>query len=153
MKKTLIRSGIGFLIGIVIGYIVCLLTGLDRPDVFLPVPDRLLAVTNSVPAALILQGIFSGLYGAVCFAGVSFYEIERWPLALATGAHCALIVIVFIPIAHLLGWETGTADTLIMAGCQLAGFIIIWLIMHAIYKKQVRELNEMQEHYKQSKKS
>ena len=99
-----------------------------------------------------MQGLFSGLYGAVCFAGISFYEIESWPLALATAAHCMLIVLLFIPIAHLLGWETGIADTLIMAACQLAGFFMIWLIMHGIYKKQVRELNEIQEHFQQNKK-
>ena len=58
----------------------------------------------------------------------------------------------FIPIAHISGWETGVADTLIMAGCQLVGFFIIWLIMNAIYKKQVRELNEMQEHFQQNRK-
>ena len=42
LKKTLIRSGIGFLIGVVIGYTISFLTGLDRPEVFLPIPDQLL---------------------------------------------------------------------------------------------------------------
>ena len=94
--------------------------------------------------AMLLQSLFSGLYGAVCFAGMSFYEIERMPLAAATALHCALIVLLFIPIALLLGWVSDIGTLLIISGMQLVGFIIIWLIMYFGYKKQIRELNEMQ---------
>ena len=36
---------------------------------------------------------------------------------------------------------------LIISGMQLVGFFIIWLILYFGYKKQIRELNEMQEHF------
>lgn len=152
LAKTLKRVGIGFLLGIVIGYALSILTGLDNPDVFISVPPRLLSLTGSVPLSQILQGLFSGIYGAVCFGTMTFYEIERWSLALATGAHCAVIVLLYIPVGFFLGWLDGWLDMLIVAGCQLVGFFIIWLIMNAIYKKQVRELNEMQEQFSQRKK-
>ena len=151
LAKTLKRVGIGFLLGIVIGYALSILTGLDNPDVFISVPPRLLSLTGSVPLSQILQGLFSGIYGAVCFGTMTFYEIERWPLALATGAHCAVIVLLYIPVGFFLGWLDGWLDMLIVAGCQLVGFFIIWLIMNAIYKKQVRELNEMQEQRRNKK--
>ena len=32
---------------------------------------------------------------------MSFYEIERMPLAAATALHCAVIILVFIPVALL----------------------------------------------------
>ncbi len=152
LAKTLKRAGIGFLLGIVIGYALSILTGLDNPDVFISVPPRLLALTGSVPVSQVLQGVFSGLYGAVCFGTMTFYEIERWPLALATGAHCAVIVLLYIPVGFFLGWLDGWLDMLIVAGCQLVGFFIIWLIMNAIYKKQVKELNEMQKNFSERQK-
>ena len=144
LKKTLIRSGIGFLLGVLIGYLISFLTGLDNPGIFISVPPRLLSLTGSVAASQILQGVFSGLYGAICFGTMSFYHIERWPLALATGAHCAVIVLLYIPVGLFLGWLNSFTEIMIVAGCQIIGFFIIWLIMNAIYKKQVKELNEMQ---------
>lgn len=153
LTKTLKRAGIGFLLGIVIGYAISILTGLDNPAVFISVPPRLLALTGSVPVSQILQGLFSGIYGAVCFAGMSVYEAERLPLAAATGIHCAMIVFPYIPVGLFLGWVNSLTEILIVAGCQLVGFFIIWLIMNAIYKKQVKELNQMQEHFQNTNKT
>ena len=93
---------------------------------------------------MLLQSAFSGLYGAVCFAGMSFYEAERLPLAAATASLCALIVLAFIPISYLLGWVGGIVETLIIAAAQAAAFFVIWLILYSVYKKQVRELNDLQ---------
>lgn len=148
LKKTLLRAGLGFLIGMFAGNLIAVLTGGISPDSFIPITPQISGITQgNVGVALALQTLFSGLYGAVCFAGISIYEIERLPLVPATAIHCLLILLTFIPVAHLLGWETGVADTLIMAGCQFIGFIIIWLIMNAIYKKQVKELNDMQKQF------
>ena len=144
LKKTLLRAGIGFLIGIAVGYAISTLTALDNPAILISVPPRLLSLTGSVPASQILQGLFSGVYGALCFAGMSFYDIERWPLALATGAHAAVIVLLYIPVGLFLRWLNSWIEILIVAGCQLIGFFIIWLILYFHYKKQVKELNEMQ---------
>ena len=65
------------------------------------------------------------------------------PLAAATALHCAIIVIFYIPIALLLGWLSGIAEILVVAGIQIVVFFIIWLIMYFAYRKQVRELNEL----------
>ncbi len=148
LRKTLVRAGLGFLIGMFVGNLIAVLTGGISPDSFIPLTPQISGIAQgNMGVALALQTFFSGLYGAVCFAGISFYELERLPLALATAVHGLSIVLLFIPIAHLLGWETGVWDTLIMACCQLVGFIIIWLIMNAIYKKQVKELNDMQKDF------
>ena len=144
LKKTLLRAGLGFLIGMFVGNLIAILTGGISPDSFIPLTPQIIGFAQgNMGVAITLQTLFSGLYGAVCFAGVSFYDIERLPLAPATAIHCLLILLTFIPVAHILGWETGVVDTLIMAGCQLVGFFIIWLIMNAIYRKQVKELNEL----------
>ncbi|MEE0957356.1 MAG: DUF3021 domain-containing protein [Ruminococcus sp.] len=146
LKKTLKSALIGFLLGIVIGNVIAILTGNSDTGGVTFASQKLLDIAggNGV-VAMLLQSFFSGLYGAACFAGMSFYEVERLPLAVATALHCALIVLLFIPIALLLGW-VGNIETLLMiSGIQLVCFFIIWLIMYAIFKKQVKELNELQE--------
>ena len=146
LKKTLKAAGIGFLLGIVIGNLIAFLTGNSDTGGITFAPQKLLDMSGgNAVIAMLLQSLFSGLYGAVCFAGMSFYEIERMPLAVATALHCALIVLLFIPIALLLGWVSQIETQLIISGIQLVCFFIIWLIMYAGFKKQVKELNELQE--------
>ena len=148
LKKTLKAAGIGFLIGMIVGNVIAFLTGNSGTGgVTFASPQLLDMAGGSGTVAMLLQSLFSGLYGAVCFAGMSFYEIERMPLALATALHCALIVLLFIPIALLLGWVSDIGTLLMISGMQLVGFFIIWLILYFGYKKQIRELNEMQEHF------
>ena len=146
LKKTLKAAGIGFLLGIVIGNLIAFLTGNSDTGGITFAPQKLLDMSGgNAVIAMLLQSLFSGLYGAVCFAGMSFYEIERMPLAVATALHCALIVLLFIPIALLLGWVSQIETQLMISGIQLVCFFIIWLIMYAGFKKQVKELNELQE--------
>lgn len=153
LKKTLKAAGIGFLIGVVIGNLIMILTGnSDTGGVTFASSQLLDMAGGSGTTAMLLQSLFSGLYGAVCFAGMSFYEIERMPLALATALHCALIVLLFIPIALLLGRVSNIVTLLIISGMQLVGFFIIWLIMWSIYKKQVKELNDMQKNFSERQK-
>ncbi|WP_405346948.1 DUF3021 domain-containing protein [Ruminococcus sp.] len=152
LKKTLKAAGIGFLIGVVVGNLIAILTGNSATGgVTFASPQLLNMAGGNGVVAMLLQSLFSGLYGAACFAGMSFYEIERMPLAAATALHCALIVLLFIPIALLLGWVSDIVTLLIISGMQLVGFFIIWLIMYFGYKKQIRELNEMQERFSDKK--
>ena len=146
LKKTLKAAGIGFLIGMIVGNVIAFLTGNSGTGgVTFASPQLLDMAGGSGTVAMLLQSLFSGLYGAVCCAGMSFYEIERMPLAAATALHCALIVLLFIPIALLLGWVSNIETLLVIFGIQLVCFFIIWLIMYAVFKKQVKELNELQE--------
>ena len=148
LKKTLKAAGIGFLIGMIVGNVIAFLTGNSGTGgVTFASPQLLDMAGGNAAIAMLLQSLFSGLYGAACFAGMSFYEIERMPLAAATALHCALIVLLFIPIALLLGWVSDIGTLLMISGMQLVGFFIIWLILYFGYKKQIRELNEMQEHF------
>ena len=153
LKKTLKSAGIGFLIGMVIGNLIAFLTGTSSTGGVTFASQQLLDLAGgNAVVAMVLQSIFSGLYGAVCFAGMSFYEIDRLPLAAATALHSAVIVLLFVPISLLLGWVNSITETLIIMGIQLVVFFIIWLIMYLIYKKQVRELNDMQKNFSERQK-
>lgn len=146
LVKTLKYAGIGFLIGVVVGDVIAILTGVSDTGGISFTSKQLLNLSGgSAVVSMLLQSLFSGLYGALCFAGISLYDIDRCPLALATAVHCAVIVLTFIPIALLLGWFDDIASLLIMSCMQLTAFFIIWLILYFTYKKQVNELNELVE--------
>lgn len=146
LKKTIKMAGIGFLLGIVIGNLIAFLTGNSDTGGVTFAPQKLLDMAGGKAiVAMLLQSLFSGLYGAACFAGMSLYEIERMPLAAATALHCALIILLFVPISLFLGWVSKIETLLMISGIQLVCFFIIWLIMYAGFKKQVKELNELQE--------
>lgn len=144
LKSILRRASIGFAIGIVIGNLIAILTGTSATNGITFASKQLLDMAGGNPVvAMILQSLFSGLYGAICFAGMTSYDVERLALAAATTIHAALIILTFIPIALLLGWVSNIIEILIIACVQLVAFFIIWLIMYLIYKKQVKELNEL----------
>ena len=153
LKKTIKMACIGFLIGVVVGDVIALLTGNSKTEGITFASEKLLDwAGGNAAVAMILQSVFSGLYGAICFAGMSLYDVERLPLAAATALHCGLIVLPFIPISYLLGWVSGIVETVIIAAIQIVAFFIIWLIMWAIYKKQVKELNDMQKDFSKRQK-
>ena len=146
LKKIFLRAGIGFLIGALVGDLIAFLTGTSSTGGVSFASQQLLDMSGgNTVLAMVLQSLFSGLYGAVCFAGMTLYDAERLPLAAATALHCGLIVLPFIPISYLLGWVSGIVETLIIASAQIAAFFVIWLVMYFGYKKQVKELNELQE--------
>ena len=146
LKKTLLRAGIGFIIGAAVGDLIAFLTGTSATGGVTFASQQLLDMSGgNTVLAMVLQSLFSGLYGAVCFAGMTLYDAERLPLAAATALHCGLIVLPFVPISYLLGWISGIVETLIIASAQIAAFFVIWLVMYFGYKKQVKELNELQE--------
>lgn len=153
LKKTMIRSCIGFLIGMIVGNLIAILTGTSSTNGVTFASQQLLSMAgDNTLVAMLLQSLFSGLYGAFCFAGMSLYDVDRLPLAAATALHCGLIVLPFIPISYLLGWVSGIVETVIIAAMQIVAFFIIWLIMWSIYKKQVKELNDMQKDFSKRQK-
>lgn len=148
LKRLFKYAGIGFLIGVLVGNLIAFLTSGVFSGFDSLTSGQLLKMTGgNAVTAILLQSLFSGLYGALCFGGMLIYEAERLPLAAATALHCAMIILSFIPIGLTLGWVGSFAEVLIMASIQFVVYFIIWLIISAIYKKQVRELNDMQKDF------
>ena len=147
LKTILKKANLGFSLGFLIGDGIAALTGSLSAGELILVSDKLLNLTGgNVIYAFLIQSVLSGLYGALVFGTMVFYDIERWPLSVATAAHCLVTVGTFVPLSLFLGW--GSEDPLgylIMIGCQILGFFIIWIIMYSIYKKKIKELNELQE--------
>lgn len=142
-KRFLTLVGFGFLLGTVIGVVIAAICTLLSTGSVQLYSNLLLERVGSPVVALLLQILLSGFLGAICMGGVIVYDIDRWPLALASVVHYLTIVLSYTPIAILLGWEDGVIELLIVIGIMTVIFFLIWLIMHAIYKAQIRALNRM----------
>lgn len=146
MLKTILRRVlIGFIFGCIIGDGIAFLTSLMSDGTVHLVSMSLADRCGGVWPAFIIQSLLSGLYGAIAFAGITVYDFDNIPLALASTIHCAMIVLLHIPNALFLGWEETASDILIMAGIQIVVYFLIWLILFFIYRKQVKEINKLQQ--------
>ena len=155
MLKAIIRKAeLGFSIGLLLGNGIAMLTGSLGAGELVLVSGKLLDMTGNMALAFLIQSILSGLYGALTFGTIVFYEIESWPLTVATAAHALVVIGSFVPLSVFLGWASEEPiGFLIMIGCQILGFFILWIIMYSIYKKQVKELNELQQQMLTSQKA
>ena len=148
VRKVLKRAGFGFLLGIAIGNLIAALSG--WPDAI--VTDKLLTMAGSLCAAILWQTLLSGVLGAVSFAGVSLYDVESWPLLRVAVVHYLIIEAVYMPIAFFLGWIATGTEALIWMAFSAVTYFIIFLIMCAYYRAQVREINRLIQERKQRKK-
>ena len=144
LKRLIKRVIIGFVIGMIAGNAIALFISLMSSGGFRMVTDILIERTGGEVTAIFVQTLMSGLYGALAFAGISVYEIERLPLALSSGLHCLLIVLLHVPNALFLGWENSLTEVMITAAIQVAGYFVVWLIINGIYRSHVRMLNDLQ---------
>lgn len=151
LKKTLKRAGIGFLLGCVIGnfiaFIFVLFSEGDGPIV----SQKVITMCGGEAEALLLQSFLSGLIGFAGCAGMSFYEIEKWGLLRIMATHLAVIFAVFLPVSYILDWFGSVGDLLIMSLIMLVWYFIIYLIMCAVYRRRVKELNMLQKELEKRK--
>ena len=146
-KRILILAAIGFPMGVLIAFLIALMGSGSEMHFFSE--TLLIRMGGNLSAATAVNILVCGLYGSACMVGTAFYDIERWPLALATVLHYLIVVLGCLGCFLLLGWGDGIRDYLITAGLQTAVFFLIWLIMYLRYKAQVKELNELNQKNKQ----
>ena len=148
-KKIAIRLIIGFLMGIASMFIVPAMINHTTVGGII-YSDSLLSRTGSPEAATLVTLLTMGLFGTLCFGGTLFYEIERWPLALATATHFLTMSLGYLIPNRVLCWELPPKLLLAIEGFMALGFFLIWLIMYLHYKFEVRKLNELIERNKAS---
>ena len=142
VKKIFKLAGIGALIGIVVDVLISVLSA----GKFFA-GQTLLDLFGSEKAALLVEMLLVALFGAVCLGTTFLYDSERTsrlPLAVVSVIHCFICIVPFMGLAYILNWFDSVRDLLIMTCIQLAMYFIIWLIMYLLYKKQIKELNEIQ---------
>ncbi len=143
MKKKYLRyTGLGFLIGIVVGNVIAFLPVLLGKRDFTLVSPVLTEKLGSEESAFLVQTLLSGLLGAVSFAGMLFYKRDDWSMIQSAAVHWLLILLFYFPIALYCGWiSEEPREMLIMVLVMTAVYVLIWLFMNLRYRKQVKELN------------
>ena len=149
MKDRLVgKLSLGFILGAVLGNLIVLFINLTAKTGYMFATPTMIDSFGK-EGAVLLQSLFSGLYGLVCFGGTEFYRIEKWSLLKSTVAHLGCILISFSLIGLLLGWIGFDLPSLLFLLSIVVAFFVIWLIMRAIWKKNVREMNAELEKYKE----
>ncbi len=142
LARILKRTFFGFLLGMAAGNIIAYFTCAGTGSI---VAEELIKAVGDESAALLLQTLLSGLIGAAGVGGMLLYDIDSWSMPLIMFVHLMAVYAVFIPAALILRWVNSAGEMLIMAGIMAVWYFIIWLIMMAVYKAQVKDLNKMQE--------
>ena len=148
MKDRLVgKLSLGFILGAISGNLIVLFINLAaKTGCLFATPTMIDSFGKE--GAVLLQSLFSGLYGLVCFGGTEFYRIEKWSLLKSTVAHLGCILVSFSIIGLLLGWIGFDLPSLLLLLSIVILFFLIWLIMRSIWKKNVREMNAELEKYK-----
>ncbi len=125
-KKALLMGIIGYVAGCLIG-------------LFFSLANEHFVLAESLPGILL-----GGLPGAIACGTTVVYSIEKWSLLRATVTHFLITMGVIILGSFVLKWfEPWSFTFWLMLTIELAGYILIWLIIYLGYKKQVRKMNEM----------
>ncbi|HHU53601.1 MAG TPA: DUF3021 domain-containing protein [Clostridiaceae bacterium] len=149
MKKRLIaKSLIGLVVGALFAHVITLMVNYFSCGQFLVCMPEL-TERFGFTGAIIVQTILGGIFGMIALGGTCFFDIEKWSLLRASMAHCALILVTYIVIGLLLHWFSfHIIPILIMTGIIIFVYALIWLIMYAVWKREIKELNRLAEEYK-----
>ncbi|MBR4622678.1 MAG: DUF3021 domain-containing protein [Ruminococcus sp.] len=147
LGRVLKRAGLGFLLGMAMGDIIAYITFTGSG---MPVAPEFVDKVGSEAAAFLIQTVLSGLIGAAGVGGMLFYEIESWSMLRTMLTHFALISAVFLTVSRVLCWMTAVSEMLIMEGIMLAAYLIVWVIICAVYRAQVKDLNALQDELNKS---
>ncbi len=110
------------------------------------VTQELINKTGSLERALLVYLLLVGLYGAVCMAGTSFYDIESWSMLKAAIVHYSTMVVAYVPMALYLGWISPSLQAIAMTLLVLAGiYAAIWLVLYLRCRRTTQQLNELLE--------
>lgn len=141
LKKALLLSGMGFVIGILIGVSIFYFTGK--------------AVTDDITVTLtdLFYFLVGGIYGALAMGGSVVYDIESWSIARATFTHFVMAVTGFFALAWIQGWFS-PKDLFfwIMFAMWVFAYFIIWLCQYLSYQRQVERINRELKEYRNKKK-
>lgn len=135
LKKALLLSAIGFVIGVLIGVM------------FLYMNDPKPFSGSISTLAIVLHLLVSGIYGGLVWGTTVVYDIEHWSILRATLVHFLITCgsfCCFYALGVALDWIglPPIGVILIFAAAFIGVYFIIWLIMYLSYRRKIRKLNE-----------
>lgn len=142
-KKIILRSLLGAPVGMAISYFITILISLAVADGnYYPVVPDLIADCGSEMNAVLLQTLFSLLYGAVWGGASVIWDMESWSLLKMTLLHLVICSIVTFPVAYFMQWMPhNIAGFLFYFGTFLTIYLIIWISQYQSIKRRIDQIN------------
>lgn len=143
-KKIVLRSILGFPIGIAIGYLITIFISLVWANGYYSpcVPELISAMGNEINA-VILQTLLCGLLGIGFAAGSVIWEIENWSIIKQTVIYFIIVSVIMLPVAYFARWmEHSIVGAFSYFGIFVLIFAFIWIIQFVVGKHNVRKMNE-----------
>lgn len=143
-KKIILRSALGFPLGIAIGYLITIIISLIWADGhYSPCVPELAAAMGNELRAVILQAFLSGILGAGFGACSIIWEIESWGVVKQTGVYFGAVSAIMAPVAYFACWmEHSVKGFLRYFGIFTLIFLVIWVEQFLTGKYTVKKLNE-----------
>lgn len=143
-KKIILRSMLGFPLGISIGYLITILLSLIfAHGYYFPCVPELINVAGNEINAVLLQALLCGILGSGFAACSTIWEINSWGLFKQTAIYFLLISIFMMPIAYVLHWmEHSLKGVLLYFAIFIFIFILIWIVQYMVAKYNVKKMNE-----------
>lgn len=102
------------------------------------------ANVQTLTVAQVCIGIISLSALAFIAGGMNFiYQIERLPLMLAILIHGGVLYVSYLATYLINDWlERGIVPILVFTGIFVLGYVVIWVIIYSIIKRNTDRLNE-----------
>ncbi len=127
-KRGLIGCGVGPVVLAIIYYI------LNRSG-----------IVDTLSVNQVCIGIFSVSLLAFIIGGLNvIYQIERLPLIIAILIHGFILYLSYLGTYLVNDWlELGLTPIFVFTSIFVVGFLVIWIIVYAIIRKNTNNLNKM----------
>lgn len=142
-KEVVVRCLIGAPIGIAISTIITIIISFVIGDgtFYAVVPELIDDCGNEINAVL-LQTVFSLLYGAAWAGASVIWKIENWSILRQTLTHLLIVSLATFPIAYFLRWMNhSVSGILLYFGIFVVIYAIIWFSQYSSIKKRVEQFN------------
>ena len=142
-KKVFLRCLAGAPVGLAISTVITIIISLAMGDgKYYAVPPQLAADCGSEIKAVIIQAIFSMLYGAA-FSGASVIWDTDWSLTKMTVVHFLICSAATFPTAYLMRWMEHSVGGVLLYFVQFVViYVIIWIISYMATKRKIEAFNK-----------
>ena len=142
-KKVFLRCLAGAPVGLVISTVITIIISLAMGDgKYYAVPPQLAADCGSEIKAVIIQAVFSMMYGAA-FSGASLIWDTDWSLMKMTVVHFLICSAATFPTAYLMRWMEHSVGGVLLYFVQFVViYVIIWIISYMATKRKIEAFNK-----------
>lgn len=143
-KKIVMRSILGFPIGIAVGYLITIFISLVWANgYYAPCVPELISVMGNEINAVMFQTLLCGVLGTGFAASSLIWEMDDWSIVKQTGIYFMIISVIMLPIAYFAYWmEHSIIGIFLYFGIYVFIFALIWVIQFVIGKHNVKKMNE-----------